>query len=174
MEHKDMDKKHIKQFIRKALMMLVQNDKGLITRRVREECINHRLACHLEYLLRKCRDSFHGYTVDLEYNKNRSEPKKVMIDDSSNSKSIRPDIIVHERETNTHNLIAFEIKKDYTRNGDLEKIKGLMRDPYKYSYGCLISYLPERKYVLVKLIAGGEQKEEVFKVGKDSQGTAPG
>ena len=56
---------------------------------------------------------------------------KIQIDDKNkNTKAIRPDIIIHERENNDNNLIAFEIKKNYADSYDLEKIRGLFKSPY--------------------------------------------
>jgi len=37
------------------------------------------------------------YNVDLEYNKNYNDPKKIIIDENKNIKAIRPDIIIHKR-----------------------------------------------------------------------------
>jgi len=104
--------------------------------------------------------------VDLEYDKNYHNSKKI-IDGDNNTKSIRPDIIVHKRENNTHNLIAFEIKKSYTSQHDLEKIKGLRRSPYNYKYGCLISYLPTKSYIRIKLLSNQEQELDIFKIEKN-------
>ena len=112
-----MDKKSIKTLIERALKELIGRDIDLIHRKVREECINHRLACYLEQFLSEYKCGIE-YSVDLEYNKT--------IDENKNIKAIRPDIIIHERETNANNLIVFEIKKNYTDRHDLKKIKGLL------------------------------------------------
>lgn len=159
-----MDKKSIKTLIERVLKELIRRDIGLIHRKVREECINHRLACYLEQFLSeyKCRK----YSVDLEYNKNYNDPKRIQIDDK-NTKAIRPDIIIHDRENNDNNLIAFEIKKNYTERTlkhDSKKIRGLFRSPYNYKYGCLISYLPEKKYIKVKLLSNQGKNVEEFRV----------
>jgi len=84
-----------------------------------------------------------------------------------NKEAIRPDIIIHKRDTND-NLIAFEIKKDYTNRHDLAKIRGLLGNPYNYTYGCLISYLPSKSYIMVKLLSLSNQIQEIekFKVNK--------
>ena len=88
-----MDKKSIKTLIEEALKELVRRDIDLIHRKVREECINHRLACYLEQFLSeyKCKIK---YSVDLEYNKNYNAPKRIPIDENKNIKAIRPDIIL--------------------------------------------------------------------------------
>lgn len=160
-----MNKNDIKKLIEISLKKLIREDGDLIRRKVKEECINHRLACHLEQFLKEEFNIF-KYNVDLEYNKNYNEPK-MLIDKNNNIKAIRPDIIVHKRKTNEHNLIAFEIKKGYTDKHDLEKIKGLLRSPYNYKYGCLISYLPEKTYIKIKLLSNNGQEKEIFKIDKN-------
>ena len=155
-----MDKKSIKTLIERALKELIGRDIDLIHRKVREECINHRLACYLEQFLSEYKCGIE-YSVDLEYNKT--------IDENKNIKAIRPDIIIHERKNNDNNLIAFEIKKNYTERTlkhDLKKIRGLFRSPYNYKYGCLISYLPEKNYIKVKLLSNQGDVEE-FRVNKN-------
>jgi len=154
-----MDKKSIKTLIEEALKELIRRDKDLIHRKVREECINHRLACYLEQFLSEYKCGIE-YNVDLEYNKNYNAPKRI------NTKAIRPDITIHKRENNDNNLIVFEIKKNYTDRHDLEKIRGLFRSPYNYKYGCLISYLPEKEYIKVKLLSNQGDVEE-FRVNKN-------
>ena len=52
----------------KALKELIKRDIDLIHRKVREECINHRLACYLEQFLSEYKCEI-KYSVDLEYNK---------------------------------------------------------------------------------------------------------
>jgi len=45
------------------------------------------------------------------------------------------------------------------------KVRKLCESPYNYSYGCLISYLPGRPYVRVKLISKDSLDiVDVFKV----------
>lgn len=161
-----MNKEHIKILIERSLERLVERDGGLIHRKVREECINHRLACYFEQFLNEESNVQPSYEVDLEYNKNYNDPKKIIIDENNNTKAIRPDIIIHVRETNEHNLIAFEIKKDYTNQHDFVKIKGLHRSPYNYTYGCLISYLPTKSYIRIKLLSNQGREMEIFKFDK--------
>lgn len=163
-----MDKNNIKTLIEKSLKELIRRDAGIIHRKVKEECINHRLACYLEQFLNEFlnAESPTSYNVDLEYNKNCNDPKKIIIDENKNVKAIRPDIIIHERGNNDNNLIAFEIKKNYTDRHDLKKIKSLLRSPYNYKYGCLISYLPTKPYIKVRLLSNQGQNVEEFKVKK--------
>ena len=68
-----MDKKSVKILIEKALKELIRRDISLIHRKVKEECINHRLACYLERFL----SEYGGeYSVDLEYDKIIMIPKR--------------------------------------------------------------------------------------------------
>jgi hypothetical protein len=161
-----MDKEEAKQLIIESLKILIQRDLGIINNKVKEECINHRLACYLEKLINENPNNNLHYDVDLEYNKNYKNPKKIIVDENNNEKAIRPDIIIHKRDSND-NLIAFEIKKDYTNKNDFQKIKGLVRQ-HNYSYGCLISYLPGKDYMRVKFLSNNPQKiiEVKFSVQK--------
>ena len=70
-----MNKDIIKALIEKSLKELVRKDGRLIHRKVREECINHRLSCYLGRFLNV--ESHISYSVDLEYNKNYNVPKKI-------------------------------------------------------------------------------------------------
>ncbi len=164
-----MNKENIKNLIKKSLKILIKKDDGLIKKKVREECINHRLACHFEYLL-SSEKKYKNHNVDLEYNKNYDSPKKTITDEKKkNVKAIRPDIIIHKRDNNEHNMIAFEIKKEYTNKWDRFKLEKLLEYPYKYRYGGLISYLPDKDYFIVKLLSKQNEKtiEYKFKIKKD-------
>jgi len=105
-----MEKEEIKQLVEKSIKRLLAMDEVLIHIKVKEECINHRLACHFEKLLYEDVPNGLSYDVDVEFNKNYVDPKRI-IDEKGNDISIRPDIIVHERKSNCNNLVVFEIKK---------------------------------------------------------------
>lgn len=162
----------ILKIIKESLISLLENDRVLIKKKVKEESINHRFACYLEKnFVRKWKRSV---SVDLEYNKSYNIPKyipKYIIDGNTQKKSIRPDIIVHIRNSHDFNLIAFEIKKGYTDKNDLSKIKNLFKPPYKYHYGCLLSYLPDKDYMKIKFMTNNlinRNKTKKYKFFKDN------
>ena len=150
-----MSEEKIKQIIFKSLEKLILKDNLIIVKKIKEECINHRFAIYLEDKLEEFlseQNIRELISVDLEYNKNYNNPKKLLIDGNENSKAIRPDIIVHQRDTNDNNLIVIEAKKGYPNKNDIFKIKGLLNSPYNYNLGFLVSYLPEKDYLNVKIV----------------------
>ncbi|SDF93404.1 hypothetical protein SAMN05421827_102167 [Pedobacter terrae] len=144
---------NIRSWLEESLRSLAFADQILLERRVKEECINHRLARFLEL----CYPSvFHdefpaNLDIDLEYNKNVNEGAKMLEIENGVLISIRPDIIVHHRLNNSSNILAVEAKLDYLRPGDRIKLSGLVKEPYNYLYSVGISYLPEKKYFRVML-----------------------
>ncbi len=161
-----MNIQNIQDMINSSLIELINHDEDLIRRNVKEECINHKFALYLERFLEQLVEYHDLYHVDIEYNKNYIDPEKCIIDEYNNRISIRPDIIIHNRFSNQNNLIAFEIKKSYTSRRDYLKIRGLMRNPYNYSYGCLLSYLPEREYFLIKILIPNHEGMLIYRLRK--------
>lgn len=149
----------MKQIIEKALYLLYSKDSYILDRRLKEECINHRLAKHLESIFpferyRESQDSHHlNLTVDLEYNKMGDDDKATQYEDYGSDKHIRPDIIIHSRGNNFRNILAIEAKKSYVNLYDKYKINKLMSNPYNYQYGCTISYLIDKDYFIYTLFS---------------------
>ncbi|WP_456489127.1 restriction endonuclease [Caminibacter pacificus] len=112
--------------INKALDMLYEYDRYLLQYDVNEVSISHKLACYLQFI-------FKNLDVDIEFNRNLCSSKRVDNDVR------KPDIIIHKRGTNEHNLIAIEVKKDNNKNpnNDFKKLKKIMRE-YGYKYGIFI------------------------------------
>lgn len=88
------------------------------------------------------RDIFEGrdqpYVVDCEYNKSGEKSYKIV-----ESKNIRPDIIIHQRGNQSHNLMAIEVKKGArATKWDITKLMRLTsissRAKYRYSLGLFI------------------------------------
>jgi len=132
-----------------ALEILIKHDLDLIETQPKEECINHKLAQYLEAVLKE-KNLLGACSVDVEYNKYKEDEKKM-----SNGRSIRPDIIAHERRSgNNNNLIVIEAKKGYDDRDDRDdrdKIVNLVdSQAYQYSVGGVISYFPRREYLKIK------------------------
>ncbi len=62
-----MMKDQLREAIHDALRLLVRYDSELIKTQPKEECLNHRLAKHLESVLRK-KKLLGSRSVDIEYN----------------------------------------------------------------------------------------------------------
>lgn len=135
-----------KRWIQEALFILFNTeDNKLIERKVKEECINHRLAAILENCKPK---KYREYFIDVEYNKLGDEEK--MIEMSGNQVVIRPDIVVHKRSTNiTENALAIECKIGYLRKHDKEKLIKMLVGKYSYTDVIGISYQSKKDYFLL-------------------------
>ena len=105
----DKDKRIYFDWVIKSLRKLLEKDINLIRRKVKEECINHRLATYLEEFSPK---EYSHAIVDLEYNKNYDKDKAIEGSDGKIHK-IRPDIIIHKREDNykKHKPLDIDPKK---------------------------------------------------------------
>lgn len=157
----------IKQKFISALDVLVRNEKQLIQNDINERTLAHRLAIYLE-------SEFPGYNVDIEYNRNveigEHEPKYIWnvkegfenaykraiqahadIKEFIEQITTYPDIIVHERGTNSHNLLVIEIKKNNNKTDwEIDKTKLIaftkLDEGYKYKLGIHLVLYINRKW----------------------------
>ena len=130
--------KEIQKIIKEVLKKLYEKDIILIENDTHEQAISHVIAC---YLAKK----FENWDVDCEYNRDLENPK-TYLNNSNETKYIRPDIIVHKRKTEK-NLLVIEIKKD-ANDADKEKdIKKLncMLEKYGYKYALFINLQSTRQ-----------------------------
>lgn len=140
----------IEKSINQAIELFIERDIYLLniggenhgfSKKLHEVCISHQLASYIEKFLRDNEVIDDSFYVDIEYNKN------LQITKSNNGSNIRPDIIVHKRGINDHNLIVIELKKNnyLGRNhinlkNDIKKIRDLcdVNGIYKYKYGFML------------------------------------
>lgn len=113
----------IERRIMHAIDSLRMKDFYLLKHDCSERSIAHRLAIYIEQI-------FNGeYAVDCEYNRDGVDPKRLLVAVGSlgNGSCVYPDIIVHKRGTNDHNILAIELKKENARREDkdvdLKKLK---------------------------------------------------
>ncbi len=153
-----MKKEDVEKAIKSALSKLKDNEQKIIANNTSERAITHKLAEYLQL-------EFPLYNVDCEYNRNYEEgkdkPKYVRIiseevkgklnqilnQEEHNAENILsfckqvtsyPDIIVHERLTNSNNLLAIEVKKDNNNTDweiDHQKLRGLTMKKEYGGYG---------------------------------------
>lgn len=108
-------------------------DQELIWRNVSERTLCGALMIRLHDLTR-INPVFCGYHVDVEYNRNREDPKQIYTA-SQEEHSIFCDIILHSRAkySKQDNLIAIEMKKsdqpEEDKQNDRERLKALTTDP---------------------------------------------
>jgi hypothetical protein len=108
---------------------------------VNEQTITFRLGIYFHSL-------FDGYHVDCEYNRIWDEPKACVL---AGKQSMKPDIIVHRRNSSGANLFCLEAKKNYLWNNkkvgfpDMgKKLVGLTHpdDRYRYVLGLAWRIMP--------------------------------
>jgi len=131
-----MEIKEIKNLIEKAIDDIYSKELDLLERENNEATISCKLA---QYLFQK----FPGYHVDCEYNRHIKDIKTMTFNDVR--KIIKPDIIIHKRDTGKNNLVYIEIKTDHnneSREKDYEKIKNAtnLKGEYKYKLGIFIDF----------------------------------
>jgi hypothetical protein len=126
--------------IKIAIEILFKNDIFLLKNDVNERSISHKLA---EYL----QQQFPGWNVDCEYNRKKIDIKKLEgISECSEEKStdiVIPDIIIHQRNKNTKNLLVLEIKTNNDNpNCDIKKLEFFTSEKgeYKYNFGLFLKF----------------------------------
>lgn len=142
------DERSLCEILLLSLKELIKRDYSLIEKRIREESINHRLAVYLEGMLQTKLKNGSDYNVDVEYDKHYSDSKAIFVDNKK--KFIRPDVLIHQRDSDD-NLLAIEAKKGYPTSHDTNKLCRLLEPPYNYHVTAFVSYLPNRKYIKVKI-----------------------
>jgi len=129
---------------------LLTYDCGLLEKKLKEESVNHRLAVYLENHL-ACLRTQVKLTVDVEYDKYIDVQKRMRVDDKDFV--ARPDILIHKRFTNKHNLLALEAKKRSISLRDEQKLRGFLDYDYHYRFGLMITYgIPATDYIRYVLL----------------------
>lgn len=119
-----MNTTELKDAVKSAVQSFLDNDNDLLNLKVYEPAVSHRIAFYLE------RDFFNkGIHVDCEYDKRLDQEKP-----GPNETPMRPDIVVHTRNTQENNLIAIEVKKDHVGGHDIAKLQMLTRGNELYGY----------------------------------------
>ncbi len=148
------DQKTFQQKVINAVNRFMENDHTLLNLKVYEPAISHRIAVYLEQEFSSADLNF-----DCEYNKHKHSSKMI-----PNGKNIRPDILVHKRDSNDKNLLALEIKKYRRWKPDEDKLKILtdQNGEFKYALGVFV-YFPSNKPKMEWFCSGSEiSSEPVF------------
>ncbi len=150
----------ILELITRAVETLWRRDSELIKREVHEECINHRFAIYLEKEFQNIMMK-EGLSLDIEYNKNGINPKTY----GSKDKKFRPDIIIHERNSNSNNYVVIEAKKNRLSKSDKEKLINCKLEPYNYKVALGIEYGVGKDYFNLYIYEsnGSNQKIKINK-----------
>lgn len=126
-----------KKLIRSLEEYFKEDHELLYKNNLYEPTFSHRIARYLEKY-------FDEYHIDCEYSKAISDPK---VDE--NAKRIRPDIIVHTRNTNERNLLIIEVKKCGSKSArflkDIDKLKKI--NNLNYNLAAVIGITKNHIYV---------------------------
>lgn len=168
--------RELMKIIKNSVEIFLEEKVSLLELEAHEQAITHRIAFYLEYLLSK-NIKYKNLDIDCEYNKHGDQPKtidlpgepkdycdckfckKIVVKNPEDKKYFRPDIIVHKRGADRHNIIAIELKKSNICYFDLEKLKILTRDivdgGYGYRIGVFIYFLDKKP--IYKWFSKGEE-----------------
>ena len=105
---------------------------------VGERAIVFRFAHYLQIEISEIH-KYSMYNLDCEYNRNKTDLKRT----SSFPNGAFPDLIIHKRSKNDHNLLVMEFKTYWNNSQesidkDFNKVKEFMGDPYYYKYGLVV------------------------------------
>ncbi|WGL97249.1 hypothetical protein QE177_08385 [Arsenophonus sp. aPb] len=134
-----------------ALQCFINNDRFLLEVDANEPTLTSQIGRYLQ-------DEFPDYNVDCEYNRNIDGPKKVYLvtehsgtinTDYKKLNLVVPDIIVHKRGNNHHNLLVVEFKKSTNNDSvayakDRIKLEAIKHD-IRYTYGLFIELETNKK-----------------------------
>ena len=176
-----MNDKEIVQLVKIALENLLDSsDNWLLKNDLSEQSISHRIAIHLDPL-------FQNFNVDCEYNGDidRANNRKAIsilkdelqqfgllrdkeasdLEKEITNRAVFPDIIIHKRGTNEHNLCILEIKKSTSTvayNYDFIKLRSYTSNHYDNN---LIYQLG----IFVEAIIDNDNPSFIFKFYKQGQ-----
>ena len=131
----------ILESIRIACELLLEEDWDLFTHEVHERTLTQNLARHLE-------EFFKDFSVDCEYNRDGNDPKEIPQNDPENpTKKVIPDIIIHKRGCNDHNLVVIEAKcdaSDSNKNEDCKKLQWI-KEEFNYEHAFFINFIRNKQ-----------------------------
>jgi len=128
----------LREIIQISLDNLYQNDAELIHRGGMEQSVSF---CFGTYLLEQCQqiEWLRHSDFDMEYNKNGLQAKRI----PRRPNGVRPDLVVHTRNSNDYNILVVEIKgwwNKKSRENDRVKLEDFVHQngEYKYGYGVFL------------------------------------
>ena len=143
----------------RALFEYKRYDDELIS----ERCLSFRLGWYIIAYMKEHESLYAGYDADCEYNRNFSHPKGKYKEYESKVEAMTPDLIIHKRGSNKHNLLVVEYKKKCRDENDIERIK-FYTDPnevFKYQYGMHIVLFKKR--VNLYFVTDSIERSHLFK-----------
>ena len=126
--------------LKEAIDNVYRETPSLIQRQGLEQAIVFRIGVNLEPKLSEC-GLPSQVVMDCEYNKHLGGIKIIPWNNEKGEKSSRPDLIFHQRNTNSSNLMIVEFKGWWNTDlDDLKKLKALTDagGDYKYKLGIFV------------------------------------
>jgi len=148
-----MEKQDLIEILKFCLNRIFHEDKLLLEIDIHEDAINNRFTRYLSEILES-----DEINVDAEYNRHMSELKKYGVE----GKNAIVDIVVHQRGTDEHNIVAFECKKGPVSAIDLAKIYALIGPEFNYQYGITIEY--RSKIIKLYQMVDDEIVDEIIEI----------
>ncbi len=143
----------IEDALNRAIDRFVECDSHLLAADVNERSMSHRIAIYLE-------QEIPGYNVDCEYNRDRFDIKRLQLEppltsaENDEAVTVFPDIIVHRRGNNDHNLLVVEMKKAAAGTDlayDCQKLRAFRRE-LKYTWAAHLIFGRSQDGELVRKI----------------------
>lgn len=153
-----MNYEYVKESIDSAVKRLYEEDYQLFSYDSKFPIICERtLAFRLGHYLQ---EKFYGYNVDCEYNRHADDPKCI------DGKRIYPDIIIHNRGSDSDNLVWIEVKKgNNLKNAYLDKrrLKYVTGNSmYRYEYGFFIALFEDKSKTYIEYYKSGEHRDKYY------------
>lgn len=148
----------LKSLLQEAVAKLYANEFSLFFVRGLENACVVRVIYYMQDMLNNDPRFYmwRHYNLDFEYNKSSLGLKSI----NNRSKYIKPDLILHIRGTDEHNLMVIEFKKGRkTSDKDIEKLRALTGDDcrYKYILGCAV--VLNKRGTIYQFVENGELTE---------------
>jgi hypothetical protein len=129
-----MNRDQVAALVNSAITRVIAAERELLDRNVSERT----LADHLARFIREAVPL--PYAVDVEYNRHIDDPKRLQLprenalDDEVRATIAVPDIVVHVRGTDDHNLLALEVKKPGRNRAKDERKLRAFSEQLKYHH----------------------------------------
>ena len=104
---------------------------------VSERTMAARIGFYLE-MHKELLGDIEGLSVDMEYNRNFNEPKRIYSLFGRQQRNVIPDLLIHRRNSNADNLLVIEFKKGTPpwseQQNDEEKLRYFTNPNHEYRY----------------------------------------
>ena len=132
-----MNEEEVRQAVSVALERVKDEDTDLLRFDVSERSITHRLGMYLQEAVG------YAWDVDVEYNRIGGDETKEVPEELLTSGSqgrVVPDVIIHRRGSEDHNILVVEAKKSGNSDGgDRQKIRAYLQQ-LDYDFGLFVRF----------------------------------